>query len=295
MTSGNDRRAPRRQPGPADRSRLPALRSRGRAPGHLTLIALLLALLAGAALAGMFTSPTAEAENVDGCHGLVSYRDVNGVTHTYRVPLTSCGSPGSGTSSVAANANANSATSGNAGVGGEPVRSAPLTEIAAEGATELWFPIGRGDCDMRDEERPWTWAGWTPPAPERCGWLSIPDPRAALEASVGEAAFKLYAVVNPSPDIQGRAGLDRPRGRSIDLAVWALYRRTEELNGTARVQGPYESPITVCLPGEDDQAIHGFDEANGQWVELESVEAEREGHICGLHAHDLGLLVVAGD
>jgi hypothetical protein len=33
----------------------------------------------------------------------------------------------------------------------------------------------------------------------------------------------------------------------------------------------------------------------GKWVELESVEWEREGHICGLHAPDLGLLVVASD
>ena len=47
------------------------------------------------------------------------------------------------------------------------------------------------------------------------------------------------------------------------------------------------------MPGGEDQSLHGFDEAAGKWVELESVEFEREGHICGLHTHDLGLIVVS--
>ncbi len=80
--------------------------------------------------------------------------------------------------------------------------------------------------------------------------------------------------------------MNRPRGPSVKLAVWAVYPRKYDgrtVNATRRLKGPYETLITVCLPG------------SGKWVVLESVEAEHEGHICGLHEHDLGLLVVSGD
>ena len=80
------------------------------------------------------------------------------------------------------------------------------------------------------------------------------------------------------------------------MAVWAVYPRKYDgrtVNATRRLKGPYEDPITVCLPGSEGQAIHGFDTGSGKWVVLESVEAEHEGHVCGLHGHDLGLLVVA--
>ena len=67
------------------------------------------------------------------------------------------------------------------------------------------------------------------------------------------------------------------------------------MNPTGRLTGPYETPITVCLPGDEDQTIHGYDDAHGQQVELEAVEAEREGQVCALHRRELGLLVVGGD
>ena len=177
-------------------------------------------------------------------------------------------------------------------------RSWPLTEIANEGATEWWFPIGRGKCDMKDEIRPWTWKNWTAPTADQCGWLSIPDVRADLEEPVDELAFKVYTALISSPDIDGRARVGRPSGPSVKLAVWAVYPRPYDgrmVNSTRRLKGPYESAITVCLPGSEGQAIHGYDAQEGKWVVLESVEAEREGHICGLHQHDLGLLVVSGN
>ena len=177
------------------------------------------------------------------------------------------------------------------------LRSWPLTEIADEGPTAWWFPIGRGVCDMHDKRRPWTWERWKPPTAERCGWLSIPDVRSGMEAPVSETAHSVYTALISSPDIGGRASVNRPRGPSVKLAVWAVYPREYDgrtVNATRRLTGPYQAPITVCLPGDEDQVIHGYDDASGRWVVLESVEAEREGHICGLHRHDLGLLVVAG-
>ena len=177
-------------------------------------------------------------------------------------------------------------------------RSWPLTAIADEGATEWWFPIGRGTCDMKDWDRPWTWKRWTPPTADKCGWISIPDVRADLEEPVDELAFKVYTALIPSPDIDGRARAGRPSGPSVKLAVWAVYPRPYDgrmVNSTRRLKGPYEELITVCLPGAEGQAIHGYDPQEGKWRVLESVEAEREGHICGLHQHDLGLLVVSGN
>ncbi len=172
-------------------------------------------------------------------------------------------------------------------------RSWPLTAIADEGPTEFWFPIGRGRCDMKDWDRPWTWKRWTPPTADKCGWISIPDVRADLEEPVDELAFKVWTALLPSPEIGGRAAFGRPSGRSIKLAVWALYPHPErDSNSVRRLTGPYEQPITVCVPGSDAQAIYGYDKQEWKWVALESVEAEHEGHICGLHGHDLGLLVV---
>ena len=176
------------------------------------------------------------------------------------------------------------------------LRSWPLTAIADEGASAWWFPIGRGGCDMHDERRPWTWERHKPPTAERCGWLSIPDVRAGLDEPVSETAHSVCTALISSPDIGGRASVNRPRGPSVSLAVWAVYPRAYDggtVNSTRRLKG--EAPLTVCLPGAEGQSLHGFDEATGQWVELESVEAERAGHICGLHRHDLGLLVVGGD
>ena len=177
------------------------------------------------------------------------------------------------------------------------VRSWPLTRIADDAPTEWWFPIGRGRCDMKDWDRPWTWKRWTPPTADKCGWISIPDVRADLEEPIDELAFKVYTALIPSPDIDGRARAGRPSGPSVKLAVWAVYpeQHYKRYNWTRRLKGPYESPITVCLPGSEGQVIHGYDAGEGKWVALESVEAEHEGHICGLHQHDLGLLVVSGN
>ena len=72
-------------------------------------------------------------------------------------------------------------------------------------------------------------------------------------------------------------------------------RRSDGERDASDLKGPYEDPITVCLPGSEGQAIHGFDTGSGKWVVLESVEAEHEGHICGLRKHDLGLLVVSSN
>ena len=151
---------------------------------------------------------------------------------------------------------------------------------------------------MKDEIRPWTWKRWTPPTADKCGWISIPDVRADLEEPVDELAFKVYTALISSPDIDGRARVGRPSGPSVKLAVWAVYPRPYDgrmVNSTRRLKGPYESPITVCLPGSEGQAIHGYDAQEGKWVVLESTPAEHEGHICGLHQHDLGLLVVSGN
>lgn len=107
---------------------------------------------------------------------------------------------------------------------------------------------------------------------------------------------KAGAAIRRPPDIGGRASVGRPSGRSVKHAVWAVYPRQYEghtVNATRRLEGPYEQPITVCLPAAGGQGIYGYDEANTMWVELESVEAEHEGRICGLHQHDLGLLVVS--
>ena len=185
--------------------------------------------------------------------------------------------------------------SASAGVVDPTVRSWPLTEIADEAPTEWWFPIGRGTCDMKDEIRPWTWKNWKPPTADKCGWISIPDVRADLEEPVDELAFKVYTALISSPDIDGRARVGRPSGPSVKLAVWAVYPRPYDgrmVNSTRRLKGPYESAITVCLPGSEGQAIHGYDPQEGKWRVLEAVEAEHEGHICGSHRHDLGLLVV---
>ena len=178
--------------------------------------------------------------------------------------------------------------------GADPtLRSWPLTEIADEGATEWWFPIGRGKCDMKDEIRPWTWKRWKPPTADRCGWLSIPDVRAGLAGPVDELAVKVYTALVGSPEISGPVASGRPTGPSVKLAVWAVYPHPERsTNSTRRLEGPHDPPITVCLPGGEGQAIHGFDEEQGKWLKLKSVESEREGQICGLHRHDLGLLVV---
>ena len=151
---------------------------------------------------------------------------------------------------------------------------------------------------MKDEDRPWTWDRWKAPTADKCGWISIPDVRADLEEPVNESASRVYTALLSSPDIGGRASVGRPSGASVKLAVWAVYPRQYDgrtVNATRRLKGPYEQPITVCLPGKDGQSIHGYDEANAKWVELESVESEREGHICGLHQHDLGLLVVSSN
>lgn len=174
-------------------------------------------------------------------------------------------------------------------------RSWPLTAIADEGASEWWFPIGRGKCDMKDEERPWTWDQWNPPTADQCGWLSIPDVRSGLDEPVDELAFSVYTALIASPDIGGSAAVDRPSGPSVKLAVWAVYPEWHYnlYNWTRRLAGT--APLTVCLPGDEGQSIHAYDEAEGEWVELESVEAEREGHICGLYRHDLGLIVVSSD
>ena len=174
-------------------------------------------------------------------------------------------------------------------------RSWPLTAIADESASEWWFPIGRGDCDMKDERRPWTWDRWTPPTADQCGWLSIPDVRSGLDEPVDELAFGVYTALIASPDIGGSAAVDRPRGPSVKLAVWAVYpeQHYNLYNWTRRLKG--DSPLTVCLPGDEGQSIHAYDEASAGWVALESVEAEREGHICGLYRHDLGLIVVSSD
>ena len=101
------------------------------------------------------------------------------------------------------------------------------------------------------------------------------------------------------PHLQSRHQRPRqgrpPPGPSVKLAVWAVYPPKYDggtVNATRRLKGPYESPITACLPGAEGQAIHAYDEANAKWLKLESVQAEHEGHICGLHKHDLGLLVV---
>ena len=147
---------------------------------------------------------------------------------------------------------------------------------------------------MRDEARPWTWDRHKPPTADRCGWLSIPDVRAGLEEPVSETAVSAYTALLNSPDIGGRASVGRPSGPSVRLAVWAVYpNRDLGVNWTKRLKG--DAPLTVCLPGSADQSLHGFDESAGKWVELESVESEREGHICGLHTHDLGLIVVSGN
>ena len=174
-------------------------------------------------------------------------------------------------------------------------RSWPLTAIADESASEWWFPIGRGACDMKDEERPWTWDRWTPPTADQCGWLSIHDVRSGLDDPVDQLAFSVYTALIASPDIGGRAGVDRPRGPSVKLAVWAVYpeQHYNRYNWTRRLKG--DAPLTVCLPGDEGQSIHAYDEAENEWVELESVEAERDGHICGLYRHDLGLIVVSSD
>lgn len=98
-------------------------------------------------------------------------------------------------------------------------RSWPLTAIVDEGASEWWFPIGRGACDMKDEQRPWTWDRWTPPTADQCGWLSIPDVRSGLDEPVDQLAFSVYTALIASPDIGGLAGVGRPRGPSVKLAV----------------------------------------------------------------------------
>ncbi len=182
-----------------------------------------------------------------------------------------------------------------AGVADPTLRSWPLTEIADEGATEWWFPLGRGACDMKDEQRPWAWDRWTPPTADQCGWLSIPDVRSGLDEPVDELAFSVYTALIASPDIGGLASVDRPRGPYVKLAVWAVYpeQHYNRYNWTRRLKGG--APLTVCLPGDEGQSIHAYDEAEGEWVELESVEADREGHICGLYRHDLGLIVVSSD
>ena len=122
----------------------------------------------------------------------------------------------------------------------------------------------------------------------------VGGPRAGLEEPISETAFSVYTALINSPDIGGRASVGRPSGLSIKLAVWAVYpNRDLGVNWTKRLKG--ETPLTVCMPGEEDQSLHGFDETTGKWVELESVESERDGHICGLHTHDLGLIVVSGN
>ena len=149
------------------------------------------------------------------------------------------------------------------------LRSWPLTAIADEGATEWWFPIGRGACDMKDEIRPWTWERWMPPTADQCGWLSIPDVRAGLDEPVSETAFSVYTALIASPDFGGRASVNRPRGPSVKLAVWAVYpeQHYNLYNWTRRLKG--DAPLTVCLPGGEDQALHGYDEAmHGQWVRV---------------------------
>ncbi len=173
------------------------------------------------------------------------------------------------------------------------LRSWPLTKIEDEGATGWWFPIGRGTCDMKDEDRPWTWKRWKPPTADRCGWISIPDIRADLEEPVDRLAFKVWTALLSAPDISGRAAIGRPAGRSVKLAVWALYPHPDrDSNSVRRLKGPYETPITVCLPGRSDQAIYGYDPSQWKWIKLEPTLAEHPAHICALHPHDLGLLVV---
>jgi len=176
------------------------------------------------------------------------------------------------------------------------VRSWPLTEIAEEGPTAWWFPVGRGKCDMKDEKRPWAQKYWKPPTADKYGWLSIPsDLRAHLDEPVDDLAFAVYTALLDSPNIIGKAAKDAPEGARYRLSVWAVYPHPERTtNSTWRLKGPYATPLTVCLPGSDGQQISAFDAERNEWVTLDSVEAEHDGHVCGLLRSDLGLLAVSG-
>ena len=83
---------------------------------------------------------------------------------------------------------------------------------------------------------------------------------ADLEEPINELAFSVYTALIASPDIGGLASAGRP---SVKLAVWAVYpeQHYRLYNWTRWLKGPYETPITVCLPGSEGQAIHVFDAA----------------------------------
>ena len=173
-------------------------------------------------------------------------------------------------------------------------RSSPLTAIADTGPTEWWFPVGRGQCAMKDEQRPWTWKRWRAPTADRCGWLSLPEgSRRHFDEPVDELAFAVYTALVASPDLSGQAANKAPSGRKVKLQVWGVYPHPERTtNSTSRFKGPYATPLTVCLPGAEDQVIAAYDPEQRQWAELDTVEAQHEGHVCGLLSHDLGLLAV---
>ena len=173
-------------------------------------------------------------------------------------------------------------------------RSSPLTAIADSGPTEWWFPVGRGQCAMKDEQRPWTWKRWRAPTADRCGWLSLPEgSRRHFDEPVDELAFAVYTALVASPDLSGQAATKAPSGRKVKLEVWGVYPHPERTtNSTSRFKGPYTTPLTVCLPGAEDQVIAAYDPEQRGWAQLESVEAQHEGHVCGLLSHDLGLLAV---
>ena len=173
-------------------------------------------------------------------------------------------------------------------------RSSPLTLIADNGPTEWWFPVGRGTCAMKDEQRPWTWKRWRAPTADRCGWLSLPEgSRQHFDEPVDELAFAVYTALVASPDLSGQAATKAPSGRKLKLQVWGVYPHPERTtNSTSRFKGPYTTPLTVCLPGAEDQVIAVYDPEQRQWAQLDTVEAQHEGHVCGLLSHDLGLLAV---
>ena len=173
-------------------------------------------------------------------------------------------------------------------------RSSPLTAIADSGPTEWWFPVGRGQCAMKDEQRPWTWKRWRAPTADRCGWLSLPEgSRQHFDEPVDELAFAVYTALVASPDLSGQAATKAPSGRKVKLQVWGVYPHPERTtNSTSRFKGPYATPLTVCLPGADDQVIAAYDPEQRGWAQLDTVEAQHEGHVCGLLSHDLGLLAV---
>ena len=173
-------------------------------------------------------------------------------------------------------------------------RSSPLTAIADTGPTEWWFPVGRGQCAMKDEQRPWTWKRWRAPTADRCGWLSLPEGlRRHFDEPVDELAFAVYTALVASPDLSGQAASKAPSGRKVKLQVWGVYPHPERTtNSTSRFKGPYATPLTVCLPGAEDQVIAVYDPEQRGWAQLEAVEAQHEGHVCGLLSHDLGLLAV---